>query len=217
MKVILLVIGPIVVAILVGTAANSWIWAIISFILSMFAFNWIAVALFGRPTAEQERRWAAGQGVDFSPSEIGREIKQVKSRLLGPPSELLDKVIVIADFKISSPLVIRTVTNVNGVYVQCAEKEDSSTEYAAGGDMVVPDLVFVRSPLKGVHVIKYVPGEWEKALDRTFLKVQRLKAALDARDKKAFVASLQEGLDIADVDTFRVLAEAGFTEIMGRP
>jgi len=217
MKFILLIIGPIAVAILVGSAANSWIWAIISFILSMFAFNWIAVALFGRPTAEQEHRWAAGQFEDFSPSEIGREIKQVQSRLLGPPPELLDKTTVIADFKISSPLVIQAVTNVNGVYVQCAEKEDSSTEYAAGGDMVVPDLVFVRSPLKGVHVIKYVPGEWEKALDRTFLKVQRLKAALDTRDKKAFVASLQEGLDIADVDAFRALAETGFTEIVGRP
>ena len=214
MKFILLVIGPIAVAILVGFTANSWIWAIISFILSMLAFNWIAFALFGRPTAKQERQWKAGEFKDLSPSEIGREVKQVRSRLLGPPSELLDRVIVIAGFKISLPFVIRAVINVNGVYVQSVEREDGSTEYAAGGDTLLPDLVFVRKSLKEVRVIKYIPGEWEKALDRTYFKVQKLKAALEARDKESFLASLQEGLDIADEDAFRVQVEAVFTEMM---
>jgi hypothetical protein len=80
--------------------------------------------------------------------------------------------------------------------------------------MYVPDLAFVRSLPKGVRVIKYIPGAREKALDRTFFKVQRLKAALEARGKESFLASLREGLHIADEDAFRVLGEAGFTEMV---
>jgi hypothetical protein len=214
MKFILLIIGPVAVAILVGFTTSSWIWAVISFILSMFIFNWIAVALFGRPTAEQNQRWEAGQFEDFSPSEIGREIKQVKSRLLGPTSELLNRVIVIADFKNSLPFVIRAVVRVNGVYVQGNKTKDGFTEYAAGGDTLVPDLVFFTKHPKELRVFKYAPGEWEKALNRTYFKVQRLKAALEARDKESFLASFQEGLLIADEDAFRVQVEAGFTEMM---
>jgi hypothetical protein len=132
-------------------------------------------------------------------------------------SELMDKTMMIADFKNSSPFVIRVLTYVPGVYVQrSAETEDGSTEYAAGGDMYIPDLVFVRSLTKGVRVIKYVPGAWEKALDGLFFKVQSLKTALETRDKESFLASLREGLDIEDEDVFRVNGEAGFKELVGR-
>ena len=179
MKLVLLIVVPIAVAIFVLAVANSWIWAVVSLISSIFIVNWITA----------------------SPDVC--------------PPELLKKAIAIADFRNSLPLSIRSVTNVNGLYIQCGQMEDGSTEYAVGSDMNVPALIFRNLP-EGVRVIKYVHGNWEEALDKLSSKVQRLRAAIMAEDKKDFLIWLQVGLNIVDINQFAELAGAEFEKLVSK-
>ena len=179
MKLVLLIVVPIAVAIFVLAVANNWIWAIVSFIASIFLVNWMTAA----------------------PIEC--------------PPELLKKAIAIADFRNSLPLSIRSVTNVNGLYIQCGQMEDGSTEYAVGSDMNVPALIFRNLP-EGVRVIKYVHGNWEEALDKLSSKVHGLRAAIMAEDKKDFLIWLQVGLNIVDINQFAELAGAEFEKLVSK-
>jgi len=81
MKFVLLILVPIVIAVLVGSMTNSLVWGIVSFPITMLIVNWIAVALFGRPSNEELRRITDRPvSEDLSKEELSLETRQIASR-----------------------------------------------------------------------------------------------------------------------------------------
>jgi len=105
---------------------------------------------------------------------------------LGPPKELLDKVIFIADAKAKLPISERGILNSWDVYCRVNRLPSGALFYQAGGKFIAR-LRFVVEVDSSITMRKYQPGDWENNL------------ALTYDDARFRVENLQKGKEMDDL------------------
>jgi hypothetical protein len=207
MKFVLLILVPIIIAVLVGSVTNSWVWGIVSFPIAMLLANWIAVGLFGRPSNKELRRITDRPvSKDLSKEELSLEVRQIASRFGSKltnnqvPNNVLEMARFIARVKSNLSVERCGYLNTYGVYVRGGRNAEPTLPkegflYMVGG-LTIPKLIFLDEDHGGTTVVKYEEGVWLKSLDLTYQKATKVWTAMQTNNE----ASIIEALFIDEAD-----------------
>ncbi len=104
-----------------------------------------------------------------------------------PSRELLGKVMTVADTKIELPLQERDFLNRWGVFCNRKHRLFGTLLYVAGGQFDIK-LDFIRKRDGSIQVNKYIPGDWEFALEHTYNYAKYIvESQIDEREKAEFM------------------------------
>ena len=106
-----------------------------------------------------------------------------------PSHELLEKVVTIAEAKLRLPLHERNGLNQWGVFCNRKHRLFGTLLYVAGGQFNTK-LDFIRKRDGSIHVNKYIPGDWELALENTYNYAKYIiESRIDEREKVEYLQS----------------------------